>query len=187
MRIELVILSSLMLANCRQDMHDQPKYKPLAESSFFTDGRASRPIPLNTIARDALNEVDVFHTGSVNGTFATVIPIPVDMALLERGQERFDIFCSPCHSRLGDGNGAVAQRGFRTPQNLTSDRVRREPPGYIFQVISNGFGGMPDHRDQIPVRDRWAIVAYLRALELSRHATLDDVPPETRSELGAQQ
>lgn len=173
-------------ASCRQDMHDQPKYKPLAESSFFTDGRSARPIPANTVARDELNANDTFHTGEANGDFAQSIPIPIDMDTLKRGQERYTIFCTPCHSRLGDGNGMVARRGFRIPQNLLSDRIKQAPPGYIFQVISNGYGAMPDHRDQIPPRDRWAIVAYLRALQLSRGAPLSDVPADARTQLEAQ-
>ncbi len=187
MMIRAAVIIMLLLEGCRQDMHDQPKYKPLGESSFFADGRASRPIPVNTVARDQLNEDDVVHTGMVNGDFAATIPRHVDLTLLRRGEERFNIFCSPCHGRLGNGNGMVAQRGFRLPQDLTSDRVRREPPGYIFQVISNGYGGMPDHGDQIPVDDRWAIVAYLRALQLSRGASLADVPAGQRSELESQQ
>ncbi len=187
MRISALLILIALLSACRQDMHDQPKIKPLSESSFFPDGRASRPIPENTVARDELDAQDTVHTGNANGTFATTIPVPVNLALLRRGQERFDIFCSPCHSRLGDGNGMVAQRGFRIPQNLNSDRIRQVPPGYIFQVISNGYGGMPDHGDQIPVADRWAIVAYIRALELSRNARLSDVPADQRAQLEAKQ
>lgn len=186
MKTSAIAVLALTLTACRQDMHDQPKYKPLSESSFFADGRSARPIPLNTVARDDLNESDSFHTGNTNGDFAATIPVPVTLALLQRGQERFDIFCSPCHSRLGDGNGMVAQRGFRIPQDLTSDRIRRVPPGYIFQVISNGYGGMPDHGDQIPVADRWAIVAYIRALQLSRAAPISDAPPDERAQLEAQ-
>lgn len=186
MKTSFLLALALITAACRQDMHDQPKYKPLAESSFFADGRAARPIPANTVARDALNDTDTYHTGSANGDFAPTIPVPITMELLQRGQDRFDIFCSPCHSRLGDGNGMVAQRGFRIPQNLTSERIRRVPPGYIFQVISNGYGGMPDHRDQIPVADRWAIVAYIRALELSREAPVSDLSPQQRSALESQ-
>jgi hypothetical protein len=179
----IVGAAMLLTAGCRQDMQNQPKYKPLGVSAFFADGRASRPIPYGSIARGELDDNDSFHTGTVNGDFAESIPLPITVALLRRGEERFNIFCSPCHDRLGTGNGMIAQRGFKAPADLNSDRVRQEPPGYIFQVITNGFGAMPDHRDQIPVRDRWAIVAYLRALELSRKATLDDVPPQFRNQL----
>ena len=171
---------------CRQDMHNQPKYKPLAASSFFADGRASRPTPAGTIAIDELDQTDTFHTGSVNGAFAETIPAAITSELLHRGEQRFNIFCSPCHGRLGNGDGMVARRGFRAPPDLNSERVRQEPPGYIFQVVSNGYGAMPDYRDQVPTADRWAIVAYLRALQLSRSATLSDVPASQRGQLEGQ-
>ncbi len=170
---------------CRQDMQDQPKYKPLAESRFFADGRSARPIPAGTIARDELNDEDALHTGAANGTFLASIPLPVNATLLHRGQDRFDIYCSPCHGRLGDGNGMVAQRGFRAPANLHSDRLRSVPPGYIYQVITNGYGAMGDYDDQIPVSDRWAIVAYVRALQLSRSANVNEVPANERTQLEA--
>lgn len=183
----LLILASIIGETaCRQDMQDQPKYKPLQESKFYADGRSARPIPAGTIARDALNDDDLFHTGKANGTWTDTIPLTVDMRLLHRGRERFDIFCSPCHGRIGDGNGMVALRGVRRPADLTAARVRQEPPGYIFDVITNGFGGMGDYGDQVPPRDRWAIIAYIRALELSHNATLPDVPPQEQSRLTAQ-
>lgn len=171
---------------CRQDMQDQPKYKPLGQNRFFPDGRDSRPIPAGTIALDELNDTDAYHTGAANGAFLDTIPAHVDAQLMERGRDRYDIFCSPCHGRLGDGNGMVAQRGVRAPANFHTDRLRAVPPGYIFQVITNGYGGMGDYGDQVPVDDRWAIVAYIRALQLSRDATLADVPAGDRSQLGAQ-
>ena len=173
----------LVVAGCRRDMQDQPKYKPLQASRFFVDGRASRPLPGGAIAIDELNEVDSVHTGAVHGQFLAQIPIPVNKALLERGQERYNIFCSPCHGYLGDGNGMIARRGFKWPANLQSDRLRAAPPGYVFQVISNGYGAMMDYSAQIHVNDRWAIVAYLHALQLSQRATLNDVPQPRRSEL----
>lgn len=168
---------------CRQDMQDQPKYKPLAESRFFADGRSARPIPAGTIARDESNDDDAFHTGAANGAFLASIPMPVNATLLDRGEDRFNIYCSPCHGRLGDGNGMVAQRGFRAPANLHTDRLRSVPPGYIYQVITNGYGAMGDYDDQIPVNDRWAIVAYVRALQLSRNANVNDVPASARAEM----
>lgn len=177
----------VLLAGCRQDMHDQPKYKPLSVSAFFADGRSARPIPEGTVARDELDDTDAAHTGtSASGEFLDSIPMPVTEALLRRGQERFDIFCAPCHDRLGTGHGMVSQRGFKIPSDLNSDRVRELPPGYIFQVISNGYQAMPDYGDQVPVNDRWAIVAYLRALELSRRETMADVPAQARTQLEAQ-
>lgn len=183
-----VAILTPVLGACRQDMQDQPRYKPLAASTFFADGRSARPIPAGTVARGHLNDNDSLHTGEANGDFLASIPLPLTMDLVERGRDRFDIFCSPCHGRLGDGNGMVALRGFRIPPDLASDRLREVPPGYIFQVISNGYGAMPDYADQITApEDRWAIVAYMRALQLSRHSTLTDVPQAERVQLQAKQ
>ena len=182
----LIALAALATNACRLDMQDQPKYLPLQASSFFADGRAARPVPAGTISRDALNDTDTFHTGVDNGEPVTTIPVPVNLALLQRGEERFNIFCTPCHGYLGDGDGMVARRGFKQPADLVSDRIREVPPGYIFEVITNGYGAMPDHAEQIPPADRWAIVAYIRALQLSRNATLADVPAEGRAQLETQ-
>jgi len=174
----------LLMAACRQDMQDQPKYKPLGANRFFADGRDARPIPAGTIARDELNDTDSFHTGQANGAFLDAIPLKVDSKLLHRGQERFDIYCSPCHGRTGDGNGMVAQRGVKIPADIHTDRLRQVPPGYLYQVIKNGYGAMGDYGNQVPVNDRWAIVAYMKALQLSRNASLNDVPAEQRGQLG---
>lgn len=175
----------MAISACRRDMQDQPKYLPLQASAFFVNGRASRPVPPNTVARGHLNDTDPFHTGAENGTFLNTIPMPITKPLLERGQQRYNIYCSPCHSELGDGNGMVARRGFKTPASFHNDRLRQAPPGYVFQVISNGYGAMPDYADQIPhVEDRWAIVAYIRALQLSRNASAADVPSSEKSKLG---
>jgi mono/diheme cytochrome c family protein len=174
-----------LCAGCREDMQDQPRYKPLAASTFFIDGRSARPIPPGAVARDQGSADDVVHTGSTNGVYADTIPLPLNQALLERGRERFDIYCSPCHGYLGDGDGMVARRGFKIPPSLHHDRVRYAPPGYLFQVITNGYGAMGDYANQIATEDRWAIVAYLRALELSRNATVADVPPQERGGLEA--
>ncbi len=171
---------------CRRDMQDQPKYKPLARSTFFTDGRSARPIPADTVARDELNNNDSFHTGESNGNFLEAIPVPVNLQVLHRGQDRYDIFCSPCHGRIGDGNGMVAQRGLRIPANLHTDRLRSVPPGYLYQVITNGYGAMGEYSYQLSVSDRWAIIAYMRALQLSRNARMSDVPANAAGELGAQ-
>lgn len=176
---------ALMLTACRQDMHDQPKYKPLAPSTFFADGRSARPIPPHSIALNELNDTDTIHTGEADSDFADSVAVPINMALLKRGQNRYDIYCSPCHGRIGDGKGMVAERGFHFPKDFNSDRLREVPPGYLFQVISNGYGGMGDYADQIPdPQDRWAIVAYIRALQLSRHATVAEVPPAGKKQLG---
>jgi mono/diheme cytochrome c family protein len=167
-------------------MQDQPKYKPLGANGFFADGRDARPIPAGTIARDELNDTDSSHTGEANGAFLDTIPLKIDANVLRRGQERFNIYCSPCHGRTGDGNGMVAQRGVKIPANLHTDRLRSVPPGYIYQVIKNGYGAMGDYGDQVPVNDRWAIVAYIRALQLSRDATMNDVPPDQRTQLSGE-
>ncbi len=181
-----VACAFLFATACRQDMQDQPKYKPLGQNRFFADGRNSRPLPEGVVARDELDEDDPTHTGARNGAFLEIIPEPINEALLARGRDRFDIYCSPCHGRVGDGNGMIHQRGFWIPPNLHTDRLRSVPPGYIYQVVSNGYGAMPDYRSQINVHDRWAIVAYLRALQLSRHASINDVPGNARTQLSAQ-
>jgi mono/diheme cytochrome c family protein len=183
--VSVIVIALLSIVACRRDMQDQPKYKPLGESRFFADGRDSRPIPPGTIARDEIADTDPIHTGSANGAFLETIPLPVNATLLERGRDRFNIYCSPCHGQTGNGYGMVRQRGFWIPANLHTERLRSVPPGYIYQVIKNGYGAMPDHGDQIPVNDRWAIVAYLRALQLSRDANISDVPPDLRQQLGA--
>jgi Cytochrome C oxidase, cbb3-type, subunit III len=173
----LGFLGLLPLAGCRQDMHDQPRYKPLGESDFFSDLRESRdPVP-GTIARGQFHEDTYFYTGMVGDKPGNYMPFPVTMQVLERGRQRFDIFCTPCHSRMGDGNGTVVQRGFTQPPSYHTDRLRNAPLGYFFDVITNGYGAMPDYADQIPARDRWSIVAYIRALQLSQNATMADVPP----------
>ncbi len=178
-----IALLAAGLGGCRQDMHNQPKYRPLRASEFFPDGRSARPLPAGVIARGHLNDGDSFHTGTANGGFLTQIPVTVDLNLLTRGQQRFNIYCAPCHGRVGDGRGMIARRGFMIPSDLNSPRVRQAPPGYIFAVISNGYGAMPDYGDQVDVADRWAIVAYVRALERSRQGTLADVPADAQAQL----
>jgi mono/diheme cytochrome c family protein len=182
----VLMIAVFCAVGCRRDMQDQPKITPLQASRFFADGRAARPIPAGTIARGELNNDDAFHTGVMNGQFLETLPVTVDRKLLVRGRQRFDIFCSPCHGVLGDGNGMIERRGFKQPADFHTDRLRQAPPGYVFQVISNGYGAMMDYSAQVPVEDRWAIVAYIRALQLSRNATVDDVPQQARTELGLQ-
>lgn len=177
------VLAVLALWGCRQDMHDQPRYKPLAGSDFFADGRASRPLVAGTVARGFLRDDARLYAGKDGAGFLAEFPVPVDLALVQRGRERYDIFCSPCHGRTGQGNGMVVQRGYRRPPSLHIDRLRREKPGYVYDVITSGFGIMPDYAAQIPVQDRWAIVSYVRALQLSQNATLADVPQEQRQQL----
>jgi mono/diheme cytochrome c family protein len=181
-----MLLALPLLAGCRQDMHDQPKYEPLERSRFHPDRQASRPLVAGTVARGQLREDAQFHTGKMGNQMVEEFPVKVDMNLVRRGQERYDIYCQPCHSALGDGNGVIVQRGFRRPQTLHQPRLRNAPPGYFFDVITNGFGAMPDYRAQIQVRDRWAIIAYIRALQLSQNAGTGDVPASQMQILLAQ-
>ncbi|HLH39617.1 MAG TPA: cytochrome c [Bryobacteraceae bacterium] len=180
-----LLTSVLACVGCRQDMQIQPKYPPLVPSSFFADGRSARPIPEDTIAVD--NAMLLSEKTTTDNAFLTTIPLPITRELLERGRDRFDIYCAPCHGRSGSGEGRIASRGFLKPADLNSNRVRNAPAGYLYEVIVNGYGAMDEYAYQIKnARDRWAIVAYIRALELSRRATLDDVPPQERSQLEAQ-
>ncbi|HZT69438.1 MAG TPA: cytochrome c [Terriglobia bacterium] len=184
--IPAVVLLACTLG-CREDMQDQPKYKPMAVSTFFADGRAARPVPPGAIAVDDIDQKPALSAGVVDGAFVTTIPVPVSVDLLNRGRDRYDIYCAPCHGRTGDGRGMVALRGFKIPADLSSDRVRNAPPGYLYAVITDGYGAMPDYSYQLDEHDRWAVVAYIRALELSRRTTLADAPPDARSRLEAQQ
>lgn len=183
--VESVLLATLATAvvGCRQDMHDQPKYRPYRKSDFFGDGRSARPLVSGTVARGQLREDLLFASGKSGTAFTDAFPIPVDEALLRRGQERYRIYCSPCHGLLGRGDGVIVRRGYRQPSSFHVDRLRQQPAGYFFDVISHGFGAMPDYAPQIPLKDRWAIVAYVRALQLSQNAILADVPPEERGAL----
>jgi mono/diheme cytochrome c family protein len=164
-------------------MHDTPRYEPLEASDFFPDGRSERLPVANTVARGLLREDELLYTGRIGGQPANVFPMPVDAQVMARGRERFNVFCSPCHGRTGKGDGMVVRRGFRAPTSFDDPRLREAPVGYVYDVIANGFGAMSDYSAQIPVADRWAIVAYVKALQLSQHATIDDVPAERRAEL----
>jgi len=168
---------------CRQDMHDQPKYSALEASTFFADGSSARPPVAGTVARGDLRDDAVLYTGKEGEEQASVFPFPIDDRVMARGQERFNIYCSPCHGRTGEGNGMIVERGFTRPPSLIEERLRGLPPGHFFEIITNGFGAMPDHAAQIPPADRWAIVAYIRALQLAGGATIDDVPQAERGRL----
>ncbi len=172
----LVVLVVLVLAGCRQDMHDQPRFKPLAESDFYADLRSARPPVEGTVARGQLHDDTYFYTGKFGNNPGDYMPFPVTMDVLSRGRERFNIYCAPCHSRVGDGKGMIVQRGFRAPPSYHTERLRKAPLGYFFDVMTNGFGAMPEYATQVPVRDRWCIVAYIRALQLSQEATMSAVP-----------
>ena len=181
----LAMLAALLIvgAACRQDMHDTPRYEAYEASASFADGRASRAAPAGTVARGWLREDEALHTGKLNGQLVETIPFAITYDDIKRGQERFNIYCSPCHGRLGDGNGMVVQRGLRQAASYHQDRLRQERMGYFFDVITNGFGAMQGYAEQVPVRDRWLIAAYVRALQLSQNATLNDVPADRRGEL----
>lgn len=166
-------------------MHDQPKYIPLRQSDFFGDGRSSRPLIAGTVARGLLKEDTKFYTGKENGQPISEFPLPVTMDLLKRGQNRFNIYCSPCHGQTGNGLGMIVRRGMRRPPSYHIDRLRQQPIGYFFDVITNGFGAMYDYSAQIEPRDRWAIAAYIRVLQRSQHASPADVPPDKTAELGS--
>ena len=183
--VVILVLALAVLSACRQDMHDQPKYTPLRPSDFFADGRSARPISEGTVARGYLDADVLFYTGKgADGKPSTEFPVPVDKALLERGEQRYNIYCTPCHDRTGSGNGMIVRRGYRRPPTYHSDRMRQQPNGYFFDVITNGFGAMPDYAVQVQPRDRWAIVAYIRALQLSQQASINDVPAASRGQLG---
>jgi mono/diheme cytochrome c family protein len=165
------------MAGCRQDMHDAPRYDPLEASPVFADGSSARPLVAGTVARGELNSDELLETGALNGQPADLFPFVMTRADVDRGEERYNIYCAPCHGRLGDGDGMVIQRGFqRPPPSYHSDRLRQAPAGTFFAAMTNGFGAMQDYRAQISADDRWRIVAYVRALQLSRHATAADVP-----------
>jgi hypothetical protein len=175
--------SFLALAGCdhlHQDMGNQPKNKPLSPSDFFADGRSARQPVENTVARGSLAN-DEFMVVKESNNF----PMPVNEALLERGEERYKIFCSPCHGLQGDGNGMVAMRGMKNPPSYHIDRLRQSPNGYFYDVITNGFGQMYGYSAQVPPRDRWAITAYVRALQLSRDARVAELPAEMRGKLNS--
>jgi hypothetical protein len=171
------------LAACRQDMQNQPKYKDLRGSAFFEDKRSARPLVEDTVARGFLDADTRFTTGKENGQPIATLPVPLSRALLERGKQRYGIYCTPCHGLTGNGLGIVVQRGFRRPPSFHIDRLREAPVGYFFDVETRGFGAMMDYSAQIPPADRWAIAAYLRALQLSQRTTVADVSASARAAL----
>jgi len=177
-------LCAIGLAGCgyslRQDMANQPRQNPLSPSNFFPDGRSERALPENTVARGEIANDNLLVPKDSNA-----FPLPLTPDLLQRGQQRFEIFCSPCHGLQGDGQGMIAMRGMKHPPSFHQERLRQEPNGYIYDVVTNGFGAMYGYSAQIPPHDRWAIIAYLRALQLSRNARVADLPPELREKLKA--
>ena len=177
----------LLLPGCdlRQRMYDQPKYEAHEASPFFDDGLSSRPAVEGTVARGQLRFDEHFWEGKVKGELATTLPARVtfDRALLDRGRERFDVFCSPCHGRTGRGDGMIVQRGLKRPPSFHEERLREAAIGYFFDVQTNGFGAMYSYASRVPATDRWAISAYIRALQLSQRAEYDQLPPEDQRQL----
>jgi mono/diheme cytochrome c family protein len=168
--------ATLVLAGCRQDMQDEPKFFPQRGTTFYPDGRSVRPQVAHTVARNQGDEDSYFYTGIIDGKEGDGLPIPLDAATMARGQERYNIYCTPCHSRVGNGDGMIVQRGYRPAGDFHTDRLRNAPLGHFFAVITNGYGAMPDYAAQIAPQDRWAIAAYIRALQLSQDAKPSDVP-----------
>lgn len=181
----LWLATAALLWGCRRDMLDNARYKPLEASEFFADGGASRPLPAHTVARGELRADAHYFTGRVQGQLASTFPEPITKATLERGRQRFEIYCAVCHGRTGEGQGMIVLRGFPPPPSLHIDRLREVPVGHFYEVITNGFGVMYSYANRVEPADRWAIAAYIRALQLSQHATLADAEPEARAKLGA--
>ena len=182
------VLAALLVAaalglGCREDMHVQPKYEPLDPSTFFADGRSARqPVP-GTVARGELRINQAMYAGKVNGAPVDSFPFPITRKDLERGRERYNIYCTPCHDYTGSGHGMIVERGFPPPPSYHIDRLREAPVGHFFDVMTNGYGTMYSYASRISVKDRWRIAAYIRALQLSQHATLNDVPEKERTQL----
>ena len=187
-RSAVPMLALLAALGCRQEMYNQPKYRPLEKSDFFADKRASRPLVEGTVARGSLDSAagarpPAGPPGAAD--FVTALPMPLTRELLARGRQRYEIFCTPCHDRTGAGQGMVVRRGYRPPPSLHIDRLRDAPVGHFYDVISRGLGAMPDYAQQVPSEDRWAIAAYVKALQLSQHAPVAELTAEDRARLDA--
>ncbi len=184
-RAAVVLAAILALPGCRQDMHDQPRYEAFEVSDFFENGMASRQLPAGTVARGLLLEDDHYYQGKdESGELVATLPasIELDRELLERGRDRYEIFCSPCHDSTGSGRGMIVRRGFKQPQPLYEQRLRDMPIGYFFDVVTQGYGVMSSYSRMVPVEDRWAIAAYIRVLQASQTQNLNDMSPEMRAE-----
>ena len=181
--LALAVAFGAAAAGCRQDMNDQPRFKPFAAAGFWRDGRSQRPRVPGTIARDETVDDDFLTTGQVGGKFVDAFPFAVTRDVLVRGRLEHDIQCAPCHARDGEGDGVIVQRGLRRPESYHTQRLRAAPSGYLFDVMTRGYGAMLDVADRVTPEDRWAIVAYVRALQRSQTATLADVPPAEREKL----
>jgi mono/diheme cytochrome c family protein len=202
------LFAAILLAGCQQQMAEQPAYRPLEESAFFPDERSARPLPGGTVPRGPLQVAEPLHTGRSDSgpagadaqanmvdEYVKTVPFPLTTEVLQRGQQRFEIFCAVCHGLDGTGQGKIVERGFTRPPNYITDlsrgfehkgvriSLRDVPIGYLFEVISKGYGAMPDYEMQVPPSDRWAIAAYVRALQISQHLRLADLPEDVRAEI----
>jgi hypothetical protein len=174
---------AMLLSGCRLDMHVQPKYLPYEPTDFFGDGRSERPVITGTVARGHLHDDELFYTGQENGAVADKFPFPITKADIERGRQRYNIYCTPCHDYTGNGQGMIVQRGFPPPPSFHIQRLREAPAGHFYEVITNGYGVMFSYAARVEPADRWRIAAYIRALQLSEHAAVSDVPDTDRSKL----
>lgn len=181
--IVIVSMMPLLYAGCHRDMRDQPRYEVYEASTFFDDGTSARALVKGTVARGHLDDDDAFHTGRDGSQLLLEVPLKLDRELLERGRQRYGIYCAPCHGFVGDGKGIIVQRGFHPAASFETERLRNVPAGHIFDVMTHGFGPMPSFKAQITSRDRWAIIAYIRVLQMSQNAKLDDVPADERTTL----
>jgi mono/diheme cytochrome c family protein len=179
----LMTVAVFAIAGCRQRMADQPYKRPLEPSNFFDDGMASRPVVPGTVARAGEERNDQRPSGKAGGKLVDAFPFEVTMEVLARGQERYEIFCSPCHDRLGTGQGMIVRRGFTPARSFHETRLREAPAGHFFEIMTQGFGPMPSYANQLSEHDRWAVIAYIRALQFSRNARLDQLPPEDRAKM----
>jgi mono/diheme cytochrome c family protein len=184
--VRRALLLAALAAACRQDMHDQPRFEAMEATPFFADGRSQRPRVPGTVARGEREHDELFLEGRAGGELAAVFPVPVTRAVLERGRERYDVFCSACHDRAGTGRGIAVQRGLKQPASFHVERLRVAPPGYFFDVQTRGFGAMTDLADRVPPADRWAIAAWVRVLQRSQDGRLADVPAAARARLEAE-
>ena len=178
--VTLIFVAVLFTAACRLDMHVQPKYKPLDPSTFFRDGRSERPSVPGVVAHGHLRIDELLYTGKIDGVVADAFPFPITRQDLERGRERYNIFCSPCHDYTGSGQGMIVQRALQRPPSYHIDRLRQAPAGHFFAVMTSGFGAMYSYASRVSPEDRWRIAAYIRALQLSQNASLSDVPERER-------
>jgi hypothetical protein len=178
-----MFLAGWTIAGCRQQMADQPHQRPLEPSNFFDDGMASRPIEPGTVARTGREQDSYLLSGKIDGKLADAFPFAITMEVLARGQERYEIFCSPCHDRIGTGQGMIVRRGFTPARSFHDARLRAAPAGHFFEVMTQGFGPMPSYANQLSEQDRWAVIAYIRALQFSRNARVSELPAPDREKL----